>query len=189
MLYSGRFRTPGVILVRIPWGQVWAAVAGATAAVILLTAGLAWYHQAGVEAPLVKAVAGVPGLARDTLTPGTSDGLTIWLRPGANVASVYPQVEAAAERATGQAVPLLVADNPTSSEVALLTNLQFVIATGEATGQYVAMQRAVETDAAAAGLSADVELGAAHLYLTVTNASGHRLVHVFKLPKGGTGGD
>jgi len=188
MLYSGRFRTPGVIFVRIPWGQVWAAAAGAVAAVALLTAGLAWYHQAGVDAPLVQAVHGVPGLARDALTPGTAEGITIWLRPGANVATVYPQVEARARQATGQAVPLVVEDNPSPGEVALLNNLQFVIATGEATGQYVTMQRTVEAEASTAGLTVNEELGASHFYLTVMNRSGHRLIRVFNLPKGGIRG-
>ncbi len=169
---------------RVSLMHVGVAAAGAAimAATLLLAVG--WYHRAAVEAPLAKA-AGIPGLAHTALGPPGQTGLTITLAPGADVARVYPAVEAAARGAVGHPVPIAVQDNATARERALWANLQFVVATGTATGQYVAMQRTLVADARTAHLHLALALGSAHLYVTMADGRGHRLIRVVPLPKGG----
>lgn len=164
------------------WG-----VAAATAAIVVaaLLLGVGWYHRAAVQAPLVKAASGIPGLARTKLAPGDPTGLTIALKPGADVAQVYPAVEAAARTVAGHPVGITVTDNASAPERALWANLRFVVATGTSTGQYVAMQRALTADARTAHIALTLAMGSAHLYLTLSDGHGHCLIRVVALPKGG----
>lgn len=164
--------------------RIAAAAAGAAVMAAAVLAGITWYHHSAVQAPLIQAVSHVGGLSGTQLTAGGA-GVTVSLKPGARLAEVYPAVEAAARAAAGHSVPVALADHPTAAERALMAQMQFVVATGEATGQYVAMQQALEAQAKQAHLQLAVALGGAHLYLTITDAHAHRLMQVVALPKGG----
>lgn len=170
---------------RMSLTQGGAAAAGAAIMVAALLLGVGWYHRAAVQAPLVRAAAGIPGLARTRLAPGAQTGLAIALKPGADVARVYPAVEAAARTVAGHPVAIAVTDNASASERALWANLQFVVATGTSTGQYVAMQRALTADARTAHLQLALAMGSTHLYLTLSDGHGQRLIRVVALPKDG----
>ncbi len=169
---------------RVSVAKIAAAIAGAAVMAAAVLAGTAWYHQSAVQAPLVRAVSRVGGLSQARITPH-GHGVIVSLKPGANLAHVYPAVEAAARSATGHPVAVTVEDHPTQAERALMAQMRFVVATGEATGQYITMQQALERQAQAGHLRLAVAMGSAHLYVTLTDASAHRLLQVIDLPKEG----
>jgi hypothetical protein len=177
--------------VRISIKQIVAALVGAAIAVGLSLAGLKWYKRAQVQTPLTQSVAHIPGVRRVRLD-ASGGSLTIWLTPTANIASVYPRVAATLKHVAGGSVSIQVADTPTPAETALMARLQFVLATGEATGQYVTMQQQVAAAARAAHEPVSLQLDASYLYITIgtvrPGGPDHRLIHVFPLPKGGVAG-
>jgi hypothetical protein len=173
--------------VRISVKQAIAALIGAAITVGLSWLGVAWYHRAVVQTPLARAVAHIKGVRRVNLSG--AGGLTIWIEPTANIADVYPVVEAAARQAAGSAVPIQVGDHPTAGETALMNRLQFILATGQATGQYVTMERRVAAAARAAHENVSLALSATRLFVTIgtsrAGAPDRRLIEVLVLPKGG----
>lgn len=161
-----------------------AGIAAATTLAALLSAD--WIYQTTVvRTPLQQAVANIPGVQR-VMMPSAGQ-LSIQMRPSADLMAVSQAVNSAAARVLGHAPPgLVIADHPSARLAALAGQLRFVVAQGEATGQYVAMRRAILREAAQAGAQAVVEMGNAHLYLTLHRGS-NVLYQILPLPTGGTG--
>lgn len=154
---------------------------------LVATWGLLWlgqqvYQRDAVRTPLGLAVARVPGVARAVVTgTGGDETVAIWLKPGASLSVVYPAVQATVARMTGRTLAVEIRDDRTPAEAALYNSLRFVVAQGEATGQYVAMVDQVDRLAARAGDRAELVLGDNALYLTLTDARRHRLLAVLPL--------
>jgi hypothetical protein len=172
--------------VRISLRQIFTTVATVALTLSVLYAGQQFYNRTAVSMPLARAVQTVPGVARAAVT-GQGGNLTvkIWLKPSATLAVVYPEVVGAARRAAGQAVAVTVADDATPGERATYALMRFIIAQGEATGQYVAMLSAVQTTARRHGERATLVLGNQNLFLTLVDGQGHRLLAVLPLTLGG----
>ncbi|MCL8208051.1 MAG: hypothetical protein K6V97_08290 [Actinomycetia bacterium] len=154
---------------------------------LVATWGLLWlgqqiYQRDVVRTPLGQAVARIPGVARAVVTgSGSDEAVGIWLKPGAALSSVYPAVQDTVTRMAGRALPVTIHDDRTPAEAALYNRLRFVVAQGEATGQYVAMVDQVDRLAAQAGDRAELVLGDNAMYLTLTDARQHRLLAVLPL--------
>jgi hypothetical protein len=171
--------------VRITFRQIVTSFLALVATWGLLWLGQQVYQRDAVRTPLGLAVAHVPGVARAVVS-GTGDDETVavWLKPDADLSVVYPAVEATVSRMAGRALPIDIHDDHTPQEAALYNTLRFVVAQGEATGQYVAMVDQVNHLARAAGDRAELVLGDNALYLTLTDAHHHRLLAVLPLAWG-----
>ncbi|MDA8193184.1 MAG: hypothetical protein M0Z53_04175 [Thermaerobacter sp.] len=159
-------------------------IAAATTLAALLSAD--WvYRTSVVRMPLQQAVARIPGVQRAMMP--SAGRLSVQIRPSADLMAVSQAVNATAARVLGHAPPaLLIEDHPSAQLTALAGQLRFVVAQGEATGQYVAMRRTILREATQAGAQAVVEMGNAHLYLTLHRGP-NVLYQILPLPTGGTG--
>jgi len=128
----------------------------------------------------------VPGVRQARVEGST---VVVRVKPGANLMTVYRGVTAQAKRALGHA-PAKVAIMSHSDSVlnALANNMQFVVAQGVATGQYVTMHSTIERMAHKVGATASLQLGANHLYLTYHH-DGRVLYDVIPVAIGGTSRD
>lgn len=144
------------------------------------------YHSTTVKTPLTHALRQVSGV-RDVRVGDaeTNTGVQIWLTSRGQLATIYPTVQNLVATIAGRALPVRIMDNPTAAETSLYNQLRFVVAQGEATGQYVAMEREVNQVAAKAGDHAQLVLGRNEIFLTLIDKAHHRLMAVLPLNIGG----
>lgn len=154
---------------------------------MLLTLGALWaghrlYQQTTVTSPLVDTFSHVSGVKRATVH---SDTVTVQLNPNANLMAVYRSINNHATTVLGH-VPTSIdlVNNTDGSLNGLASNMAFVIAQGQATGQFVTMQTHLLAMAKQAGVTANVQMGSHHLYLTLRQES-HVLYQVIPVNPGG----
>ncbi|MBX5466725.1 MAG: hypothetical protein K6U14_04410 [Firmicutes bacterium] len=142
----------------------------------LLTVGILrlgqWlYTQSAIDAPLLQAVRAVPGVQSATwLNPDT---LTIALSPSADLMATYEAVKLRASALGMTVTPVVAPGRPDAVLRQLDNQIHFAVAQGEATGQYVAMDQAILAMARARGVTASVELGQSHLFITLRRGAAY----------------
>ena len=164
--------------------QIFVALASLVITLGALFAGQRLYHTAVVEKPLANQLGSIIGVRQAYLQGGN---LIVRLKPKSNLMTVYQRVTANAALTLGH-VPsqIEIIGKPNNSLKSLANNMAFVVAQGEATGQFVAMKGDIQSLAARAGASARVELDPHHLYLTLKEGH-HILYDVIPLSIGGPG--
>lgn len=155
---------------------------------MLLTLGILraaqWlYRTSAVTTPLVQNVLKISGVRHVRFT--ASGEVWVAVNPGADLMSVNQAVTAEATRILGHAPRSIVyPGQPSPALTALANQVRFVVAQGEATGQYVAMERQIGALARSHAAAATVEMGIHHLYITLTQGS-HVVYEILPLPQGG----
>ncbi|MCY0879843.1 MAG: hypothetical protein OWU84_13010 [Firmicutes bacterium] len=167
---------------RVSVRQVLVTFAAMILTVTALLVGQRLYQATAVNSPLLTSLGAIPGVRRARVTGST---VTIALDPHANLMQVYEEVSAAATHLLGDPpARIVVVNHPDPTLTNLANNVAFVVAQGEATGQFVAMKNTIQSMATHDQVSAVVELGTRHLYLTFRH-QGHVLYDVFPLTIGG----
>ena len=161
------------------------AVAAAAATAGLLLGAQSLYNASAVARPLAAAIRAVPGVSRVQVDgPGGAPVLKIWLTSRAPLATTYERVSATAAARLGQPPAIQLQSNPDAAEVKAANFIQFIVAQGQATGRYVAMDRAVMTTARQSHLAATFVLRQNTMYLTLSDGSGSRWLQIAPLRKG-----
>ncbi len=160
-----------------------------TVVVAALTVALLWggqrlYQNSAVRSPLVRSVETVPGVQSATLTP--LGALNVLFRPSANLMSTYQAVESRAQASLGHIPNLGVVSRGNPGLRVLANQVRLIVAQGEATGQYVAMNRQILQAARVRGVQASVSLGNYNVFVSLRIAS-HYVDEVIPLGLGGGG--
>jgi hypothetical protein len=174
-----------VCSVRVTIKQLLATAVAVLVTLAVLYAGQQIYNRTAIATPLSGALQAVPGVKTATVHNSPSLAVAIRLTSRGDLALVYPRAEAVIQSLTGRAVPLTVLDNHSPAEERTYESLRFVIAQGEATGQYVAMAQEVSSLAARHGEHATLVMDGQHLFLTLTDSARHRLFAVLPMTLGG----
>jgi hypothetical protein len=154
------------------------------ATVFVLRAATWVYTESAVHTPLIQTVRAVPGVARAAWLEGGA--VEVALKPSADLMQTYEAVRSRTQAFGQTADPVVEPGNPSLTLTRLANQLRFAIAQGEATGQYVEMDRTILAMARAAGVEASVELGNTHLFITLRQGN-HYLFQVLPLNLGGGG--
>ncbi len=152
---------------KLSWHNLAVMLAAALATIAVLWSGQQIYRTSAVRNPLVQAVERVAGVRRAWVPAGATGTLTVQLRPAADVMATYQAVERAAQQRLGYAAKVVVVGQPNRWLNALENRVRLIIAQGEATGQYVAMNQQVSGVARADGARATVEIGNYHLFVSL----------------------
>ncbi|NMP20811.1 hypothetical protein [Sulfobacillus harzensis] len=141
------------------------------------------YQKTIVQSPLVATLGSIGGVRSAQMKNGT---VTVKVKPGADLMSVYRAVYEAADARLGHPPTAIVFASHANSRLnAVSESASFMVAQGEATGQYIAMESNIQKLAASHGATARVELGTHHLYLTFRQGSSV-LYQVVPVTIGGT---
>lgn len=156
------------------------------AAMLGLLMGAQWvYLSSAVRSPLLHSLQNVPGVR--TVQVSSHGAVTVDLAEHSNLMAAYQAVAAKAQQVTGRAPSsIAVLSHPSSDMVSLVDPLRLIIAQGEATGQYVAMNSAIQKLAGQHHLTSAVQLGNHHIFVTL-DAPGYWLDIVMPLRLGGAG--
>lgn len=149
---------------RVSLKQVFTAVVAMICTLGVLWGGQRLYQRTVVQTPLMASVGTISGVTHAALSGGT---LTITLKPNADLMTVYRSAYQAADQTLGHAPSRIVVANASDSTLnRVAQSAAFIVAQGEATGQFVALESNIHHLAGQNQVQADVELGAHHLYLT-----------------------
>jgi hypothetical protein len=156
---------------------------------MILTLGVLWaaqriYHTSVVDNPLVSQLGAIAGVRHADVHQGA---VVVTVNRQVDLMSVYQNVATNANTALGHApARIVIKNNPNPALTALSRNVEFVVAQGEATGQYVAMKKAIENLASQHHAGVSVEMDSHHVYLTFTQ---HQYVvyDVIPITIGGSG--
>ncbi len=144
--------------------QVFTAIIVMICTLGVLFGGQRLYQRTVVQSPLVASLGTIAGVRNAHLKQGT---VTVQMEPRADLMNVYRAVYRAADEKLGHAPAAINIENHSSAALnQVAQSAAFMVAQGEATGQYVAMQSNIQKLAAHHGTFAHVELGNHHLYLT-----------------------
>lgn len=146
--------------------------------------GIEWlYVTSALRTPLIQSVERLPGVIGVQLLP--SDTVMVRMKPQADLMTVYQTVDAEVTAVYGRApASIAFVDNPDATLNQLAGQIRFVVAQGEATGQYVAMETQIAKLAADHHVVAHTELGYSNLFLTLKSAH-HVLYQIIPLNLGG----
>ena len=144
--------------------QILVAVISLVMTLGVLLGGEKLYRTTIVDSPLMSNLGTIQGVTHANLQ---GDVVTVRVKNGADLMTVYQSVTTAATRALGHAPTKIVLKSHSNATLnRLAENAAFVIAQGEATGQYVAMKQSLKAQAATDGARAAVELDSHHVYIT-----------------------
>ncbi len=159
-------------MMKVTVKQVMSVFIGFVVSLAVLRGAQTLYTSSVIRTPLVRTIEHVPGVQRVTMGP--KNAIAIDLTPTANLMTSYQTVTADATRSLGQAPrQITLVNHATGAMIAVTNQLRFVVAQGIATGQYVAMNDSIQQMAARAHLTANVELGTNHVYVTLSSSKGH----------------
>lgn len=146
--------------------------------------GAQWmYTASAIKSPLVRTIGEIHGVRHVTVNP--NGNVFVSIRSGGNLMTVYQSVSAKATDVLGHAPSGIELNNsPTPALTSLANQSRFVVAQGEATGQYVTMKNALAKLAQQHRATAVVEMGSTHLYITLK--SGHHVLYQVIPLNGGT---
>ncbi len=150
----------------------------------LLFVGQRVYRATAVETPLVSNLSRVAGVSQARLE---GNSVVVRIKPGADLMTVYRDVAAQAKATTGHAPAKIdIVSHADVTLAQLQKDVPFIIAQGEATGQFMAMKTSIVAMARQHQAGVTVELGAHHLYLTFSHH--HRVLYdVVPITIGGNG--
>ncbi|MCY0898232.1 MAG: hypothetical protein OWU33_04745 [Firmicutes bacterium] len=130
----------------------------------VLFLGQRLYQSLAVKSPLLTSLGAITGVRQASVK---ENAVTVTLAPDADLMAVYQAVSQSATRLLGHPpARIVVVSHPDTTLTTLAENVAFVVAQGEATGQFVAMKNTILSMAQRDHVSARVELGTHHLYLT-----------------------
>lgn len=177
-------------MMKVTVKQVLSVLVGFVVSLGILRGAETIYTSSIIRTPLMRTIEGVPGVRHATIGPKDAIGLD--LTPTANLMTSYQTVSRDATVSLGQAPSLItVANHATGQMTQVADQLRFVVAQGIATGQYVAMNDTVQRMATRARLRANVQLGASHIYVTLTSLHGRHHAYLVmssaNTPTGGGG--
>lgn len=158
-------------MMKVTVKQILSVLVGFVVSLGILRGAQIIYTSSIIQTPLVRTIDGVPGVRRATIGP--KDAIAVELTPTANLMTSYQTVSRDAAASLGRAPSQInVINHATGQMMQVSDQLRFVVAQGIATGQYVAMNDTVQRIATAAHLNANVQLGASHIYVTLTSLHG-----------------
>lgn len=129
------------------------------------------YMRSVVRTPLIRAMENVPGIKTASMIG--NDTVRLVLKPQANLMSSYQAVVSDAESSLGQApLTVTIADHSNTIMTNVANQVQFMVAQGIATGQYVTMEHSIVGLASKSGLNAVVQIDSTHVYVTLTSDHG-----------------
>ncbi len=171
-------------------------VLGALLLVLAALFGLqAVYAQQTMAAPLTARLEGVSGVQGTPKLEEIATGLVVDVQLGLvpDLETTYGQLESALlATPQGKAISLKVEDHRSPQLVADLRQLDFVLAQGRATGQYVVMQQQFNQESRAMGLErATVSVSPSNSRLFVTLVQGKNYLYAIMpltLPTSSGGG-
>lgn len=144
--------------------QIFVAMLSLVLTLGVLFAGQHLYRSTVVESPLVSNLGAIAGVHEARIQGNT---VAVAVNSNANLMSVYQAVVAKATQSLGHA-PQKVTIQSHSDAVLnqLANNVAFVVAQGEATGQYVAMKNTINAMANRQDTQVSMQMDSHHLYLT-----------------------
>ncbi|PSR23806.1 MAG: hypothetical protein C7B45_01990 [Sulfobacillus acidophilus] len=149
---------------KISFKQVFVALLSMIITLGVLFAGQQVYRSAMVESPLVSNLGAIAGVRQARIQGNT---VTVSMQSHANLMNVYQTVELKATEFLGHAPQKVVIESHSDSVLEqLANNVAFVVAQGEATGQYVAMKNTIATMARSQHAAVNMQMDSHHLYLT-----------------------
>lgn len=158
-------------MMKVTVKQVLSVLVGFVVSLGILRGAQAIYTSSIIRTPLVRTIEGVAGVHQVTMGP--KDAIALELDPAANLMTSYQTVSRDATASLGHAPSQISVVNHATGQMTQVANqLRFVLAQGIATGQYVAMNASIQRMATAAHLNANVQLGASHIYVTLTSPHG-----------------
>lgn len=139
---------------------------------MICTLGVLWggqrlYQKTVVQSPLIASLGTIRGVSQAHIKNGV---VTVRMKPGADLMTVYRTVSAAADQALGHApASIHVVSHPDAALNRTAQDSAFVVAQGEATGQFVTMKSNILQLAHTHHVNATVELGTHHLFVTFSH--------------------
>lgn len=141
------------------------------------------YVNSAVRTPLIQSAEKIPGVTH--VVVGKTGSIYVHMKPNGNLMSVYEKVSQAARTTFGKNhIKVTFAQNPSSSQSQVASKMRFIIAQGEATGHYVAMDQSIQSLAKSEHVGAQVQMGLSHVYITLS-AGMHRDYTVIPVTIGG----
>ena len=148
----------------------------------VLLVGQRVYQTMVVQSPLTTNLGTIQGVRQASFHHST---VTVRVSPHANLMGVYQAVMRRAIASLGHAPQkVIIIGHPDPALTHLANNISFVVAQGEATGQFVAMKHTITTMAQKIGASCSLQLDDHRLYATFT-ARHHVLYDVIPIMIGG----
>lgn len=146
--------------------------------------GAQWiYVRSAVRSPLKQSISRIRGVSR--VQVASHNIVTVTLDKNANLMTAYDAIDSASKEVTGRTQQnLIIRDHANASMDRMVNSLQLIIAQGAATGQYVAMNQAIQSLAKSHHMTAVVELGDRHIFVTLRSKN-HWLDQVMPLRMGG----
>jgi hypothetical protein len=162
--------------------RVASALAAMAATFGALSAGAALAHRALVTAPVAQAMR-VPGVRAYRLqTVGGAPSVTVRLADGVDLEAVCQRLASRLAPILGTGVRLVPTGPGQAALTPALEAAAVPVEQGIATGDFVAMARAVGAEARARGLAARVEVDAGAVYVTLTGPGGESAYALFPRP-------
>lgn len=137
------------------------------ALVLGLLRGVQWiYMRSAIRSPLLHAMQSVTGVKKVEVSP--QGAVTVFASRRANLMNVYQGIEAQSRLVTGH-VPtaITIVSHPSPAMLQSLNTLRLIIAQGEATGQYVAMNASIQQVAKHDHFAATVQISSRHIFVTL----------------------
>lgn len=156
---------------------------------VLLTLGIlrgaqALYMTSAVRTPLIKTVDRVPGV--EGVHISSSGIVNVQMKSTADLMAVYQAVNAESTAVLGHPPKaILFRNNPSPKLMSLTNQIRFIVAQGEATGQFVAMKNTIDQLCQRNGVTDDVEMGSANLFVTLKSQHQHVMYLITPLHLGG----
>lgn len=162
--------------------QVFVAFTSLVLTLGVLFVGERIYHTAVVQTPLIAHVGAVKGVDHVAINGST---VTIHVIPGSNLMAVYQNVVKRATTTLGHSPHQVIVVGHSDSRLSqLANNVAFMVAQGEATGDFVAMKNSIQSAATKVGVSVAEQMDNYHLYLTF-QTDHHVLYDVLPITIGG----
>ncbi|PSR29762.1 hypothetical protein SAMN00768000_3222 [Sulfobacillus thermosulfidooxidans DSM 9293] len=155
-------------------------------AVFAVLRGVQWiYLRSAIRSPLMQSISRINGVRQVQVSPqGT---VTVSLSKDANLMTTYEAIDNTSTQITGHNPrQIIIRDHASPTMNAMVNTLRLIIAQGEATGQYVAMNKSIQTLAKDHHMTATVELGNHHIFVSLQSQN-HWLDQVMPLRLGGGG--
>lgn len=149
---------------RVSAKQIFIAVISMVLTLGVLFGGQRLYQSTVVESPLMSSLGSIEGVSHARIEGNT---VTVQLNGRSDLMTVYQTLVTKATAALGHAPSnVVVVSHPDSALSTLASNVQFVVAQGEATGQFVTMKNTIEKMANQQHVESNLQLNAQHLFLT-----------------------
>jgi hypothetical protein len=143
------------------------------------------YLRSAVRSPLLRSMQHISGVSSAQVS--ANGAVTVRITGRANLMTTYQAIESQSQQVVGHdPSSIAVVDHPSAAMTRSVNSLRLIIAQGEATGQYVPMNGSIQKLARQAHMTAVVQLGGHHIFVTL-RSPGYWLDEVMPLRLGGGG--